>query len=154
MCIVLLEHLALPANGELELLGQRVNNRHSHPVQTTRHFITVVVELSAGMQHGHDDFSSRDPFLMHLGRYPTAIVRHGDGFSDMDSDFDGVTVSCQGFINRIIHQLEDHMVQPGTIISVSDVHTRSLSNRIKAFEHLNAVRVIVRRVLFAHGDAP
>ena len=35
VCIVLLEHLALPANGELELLGQRVNNRHSHPVQTT-----------------------------------------------------------------------------------------------------------------------
>ena len=110
VCIVLLEHLALPANGKLELLGQRVDNRHPHPVQTTRHFITVVVELSAGMQHGHDDFSSRDPFLMHLSRYSTAIVRHGDGFPNMDRDFDGVTVSCQGFINRIVHQLEDHMV--------------------------------------------
>src|SRR5207342_3122057 len=41
-----------------QVLGQRVDHRHTHAMQAAGNLVAVVVELAAGMQHGED----------HLGR--------------------------------------------------------------------------------------
>ena len=45
-------NLPVTPNLKSERLGQCVNNRESNPMQSTRYLVTVVVELSAGVQHG------------------------------------------------------------------------------------------------------
>ena len=37
--------------------------------------------------------------------------------------------TCQGLVNGVVHNLEDQVVQTGTVGSISNVHTRPLSDR-------------------------
>ncbi len=46
----------------LELLRQRVHDRHADAVQSARHLVAVLVELSAGVQHGHRELDTRHLF--------------------------------------------------------------------------------------------
>src|SRR5690606_37656061 len=48
---------ALAPDGQAQPLRQRIHARHAYAVQAARHFVGVVVELAAGVQLGHDDFS-------------------------------------------------------------------------------------------------
>ena len=48
--------LAVAPDGQLEPGGERVDHRDADAVQAARYFIGVLVEFSAGMELGHDDF--------------------------------------------------------------------------------------------------
>ncbi len=48
----------------------------------------------------------------------------------------------QGFVDGVIHNFENHVVQPGTIGSVTDVHARALAHGLETFELLDAVFVV------------
>ena len=49
-------HFAFTADHQLQLIRQGVNHRYPYPVQTTGHFIGVIVKLTTGVQYGHDHF--------------------------------------------------------------------------------------------------
>jgi hypothetical protein len=38
----------------------------------------------------------------------------------------------QGFVDRVVHDLEDHVVQTGAVIGVADVHPGPFAYGIKA----------------------
>ena len=105
-------------------------------------FVAVVVELSAGVQHRHDDFGGGHPFLVHFGGNAPAVVRHGDRFPDMDYDLDFRAVASERLVDGIVHEFENHVVQAGAVIGVADVHAGPLPNRVKAFEDLDAFGVV------------
>ena len=62
--------------------GQSVDAFHAHAVQTTGDFVDVVVELSAGVELGHDDLdggpAADGGILVHHGidRHASAVVDH------------------------------------------------------------------------------
>src|SRR3546814_17481117 len=49
--------LAAAANREHKLFGQCVHDRYTYAVQTAGNLVGVVIELTAGVQPGHDDRS-------------------------------------------------------------------------------------------------
>ena len=110
-------------------------------MQTTGNLVGIVVEFTAGVQHGHDDFSRRTTFaFVPIDRYTAAIVNHGNGFIGMDFDLDRVAVTGQGLVDGIIHHLEHHMVQAGTVIGIANVHSRAFANGIQTLENFNIIR--------------
>ena len=50
----------------------------------------------------------------------------------MNRDADKRAMASQGFINCIINNLKDHVMQPGAVIGVTDIHTRSFPHSVKA----------------------
>src|SRR5688572_10772984 len=57
--VALVVDLPVAPDLELEVLRQRVHDRDADAVQTTGHFVALVVELAAGVEHGKDDFRRR-----------------------------------------------------------------------------------------------
>ena len=48
---------AVATNGQLQPLRQRIDTGNTNTMQATRYLIAVLVELTAGMQDTHHDFS-------------------------------------------------------------------------------------------------
>src|SRR5690606_29503752 len=139
------------ANGHHQLLGERVDHRNAHAVQTTGHLVAVVVELTAGVQHGHDHLGRRHAFfLVDVHRNAATVVAHGDGLIGVDGDADFGAVAGQRFVDGVIHHLEHHVVQAGAVIGVADVHAGAFAHRIKALQYLDIGGVV--GVLFAHAS--
>jgi hypothetical protein len=74
------------------------------------------------------------PFLrVDVHRNSTAVVRHGDGLIRMDGDRNVSAMTGQRFVDRVVDDLKDHVMQTGPVIGVADVHSRAFSDRVKAF---------------------
>jgi hypothetical protein len=107
-------------------------------VKAARDLIRVVIKFTAGMEYGHDDLGSGSPFVfMVINGYPPAIICHTHGAVDMYGDVDLVTMTGEGFVYGVIDDLEHHVMQAGTVIGVTDVHSRALSHRVQALENLD-----------------
>ncbi len=130
--IFLAVQLALAANVELEEIRQRIDHRHADPVQTAGDLVRGVIELPAGMQHGHDDLGGGDSLLgVEVYRNASAVVRDGHRLVGMDGDHNPIAVTRQRLIDGVIHHLENHVVQAAAVVGIADVHSRPLSNGIK-----------------------
>ena len=71
--------LAVAPDGEVEPFGERVDHRDADAVQAAGDLVGIVVrrvlELTAGMELGHDDLGRGDAFLLvDPGRDAAAIV--------------------------------------------------------------------------------
>src|SRR6185312_17437750 len=100
--------------------GQRIHHRHAHAVQTAGDLVGVVVELTAGVEDGHDDLSRRAALLlMHVHRDTTAIIFHGDRIIFVNDDLYFAAIASERFVDGVVHHLEDHMVQAGAVIGVA-----------------------------------
>ena len=45
---------AITVYGQAQVLGQGIDDRDPHTVQPARDLVGIVIEFTAGMQHGHD----------------------------------------------------------------------------------------------------
>ncbi|GGA38111.1 hypothetical protein GCM10011499_04360 [Pelagibacterium lentulum] len=50
----------------------------------------------------------------------------------------------QRLVYGVIDNLIDHMVQPGAVIGIPDIHARALPDRIKTLEDLDRIRTVFR----------
>ena len=112
-------------------------------MQTTGNLVGVLVELAAGVQFGQRDFGGRAlrlVLVVHLDadRDAAAVVGDADRIVGMDGDDDVVTMPGQGFVDRVVDNLENQVVQAGAIGSIADVHARALAHGLQAFEDLDA----------------
>ena len=113
-------HLAVTANRQAKHFAQRVDTTHTHAMQATGNLVAVLVEFAPRMQLGQRNFSSRTlglMFVIHLyaGRNPASVVRHADGIIRMNRHHDVVTMPGQGFVDRVVHHLENQVVQARAI---------------------------------------
>ena len=130
--IFLAVQLAVAGDAELQVIRQRVGDRHADAVQAPGYLVGAVIELPARMQHRHDDFGRRASLLgMDIHRDAASVVRHGHRFIGMDGDHDAVAVAGQGLVDRVVDDLEHHVVQPRPVIGVPDVHSGAFAHRIK-----------------------
>ena len=121
-------------------------------MQAAGDFVGVVVEFAARVQHGHDDFGGAAAFFgVDIDRDAAAVVAHGDGFVLVDDDVDFGAVAGEGFVDGVIDDFKDHVMQAAAVVSVADIHAGADAYRFQSFEYANAGG-IVGVVLLAHGS--
>ena len=95
------------------------------------------------MQLRHDDFGGGNAlFLVHANRDAAAIVFDRDRSIGVKLDQHQVAVPRQCFIDRIVRDFENHVVQARTIIGIADIHAGAFAYCIKAFEDLDRIGTI------------
>ena len=72
----------------------------------------------------------------------TAVVDHRNGVVDVDRDVDLIAEASQRFVDRVVHDLVNEMVQTGGARR-PDVHGGPFPNGLEAFENLDLVRAVV-----------
>ena len=102
-------------------------------MEAAGHLVRVLIEFSAGMQDGQNDFGSTLPFFMCVDGNPSTVVLNSHRTIRMNHHIDLIAVTCQGLINRVIHDLKHHMMQACAVIGVADIHPRTLFHSLKPF---------------------
>ena len=116
-------------------------------MQTTGNLIGILVELTTGMQLGHDDLGGGHTFFpVDIGRNTTAIVTNRCRSIAIQLHQHQVTMTGQGFIDGVIDHLIDHVMQTGSVIGIPDIHARSLAHRFQALQDLDGFGTVFFRV--------
>jgi hypothetical protein len=136
--------LAVAPDGEIELGGKRVDDGDADAMQAARHLVGVLVELSPGMELRHDDFGGRDAFaFVDLGRNAAPIVLDRDRTVGVQGDRDLVAEAGERLVDRVVHDLVDHVMQARAVIGVADIHARPLAHGVEAFQHFDRFRAVL-----------
>ena len=61
----------------------------------------------------------------------------------MDGDDDVVAVTSQGFVDGIVDDFENHVMQAGTVLGITDVHARSFADGFQTFKDLDAAGTVI-----------
>ena len=134
---------SLAVDGQLQALREGVDDRDPHTVKPAGDLVRVVVELAARVQHRHDDFGGRPSFLfVVVDRDPATVVRDRDRLVRVDRHRDFGAVPCERFVDGIVDGLEHHMMEPGAVVGVTDIHAGPFSHGLQALQDLD-VRGIV-----------
>jgi hypothetical protein len=98
------------------------------------------------MQLRHDDFGCRNAFaLVDVDGNAAAVVAHGDGIVRIEDDLDRGGVARKRFVDRVVDDLIDHVMQTRTIVGVADIHARPLADGIEALQNPDRFRAIFDR---------
>ena len=139
--------LAVAPDGEIEPFAERVHHRDADAVQAAGDLVGIVVggvlELPAGMELGHDDLGRRHAFLgVDAGRDAAAIVLDADRSVGVEGDQDPVAMAGQRLVDRIVGNLEHHVVEARSVVGVADIHSRPFADRVEAFQHLDGIGAV------------
>ncbi|CAI8198419.1 MAG: Uncharacterised protein [Alphaproteobacteria bacterium] len=135
---------AIAANGQLQPIGQCIDDGNANPVQAARDFITIGIKLTAGVQLRHNHLRGGNAFFrVHFGRNATAIIRHRHRAIGIEAHRNLIAMTGQSLINGIIDHLIDHMVQAGAVIRIANIHARALAHRFQPFQDLNGRSTII-----------
>jgi len=69
--------------------------------------------------------------------YPTTVVLDADGVVRMDDDLDVIAMTCQGFVDRVVHDFKHQVVQTRAIGGIADVHAWAFTNSLQTFQNLD-----------------
>ncbi len=73
----------------MESLRKRVDATDADAMETAGDFVSIGIELSAGVEFGQHHLRGRDAFFgMHINRNATAVIHYGEGIIDVDGDAD------------------------------------------------------------------
>jgi hypothetical protein len=112
-------------------------------VQAAGHLVAVLVELTAGVQLGHDDLGRGDAlFLVDVGGDAAPVVGHRDRAVGVQGDARPGGIAGQGLVDGVVDHLIDHVVQARAVIGVADVHARALAHGVEALQHLDGVGAV------------
>ena len=126
-----------------QLRRQRVDDRYADAVQTARNLVGIAVELSAGVQLGHDDLGGRDAFLlMDAGRDAAPVVGDGAGAVGVERHRHELRVARQRLVDGVVDHLVDHVMEAGAVVGVADIHAGALAHRVEAPQDLDRIRSI------------
>ena len=143
MRVGLLKQLAFSSDSELKARGQRVHHGNAHTVQASGDFVGVIVKLTARVQDGHDHLCRRDAFFVLFSGNTAPVIRYCDRFIWMNHYINLAAMSRQRFVDAVVDQLENHVVQPGPVIGITDVHAGALAHGVQALKHLDAGGVVI-----------
>ena len=117
-------------------------------MEAARDLVGVVVELPARVEVRHDDLERLAlVLLVEPDGDAAAVVLDGDGVVGVDRDPDVVRVADLGLVDRVVDELEDHVVEAREIVGVPDVHAGALADGLEALQQLDGVGGVGR----AHG---
>jgi hypothetical protein len=70
-------------------------------------------------------------------RNAATVIGYRNRIVGMNGDHDVVAMPGQSFINGVIDNLEHHVVQPGAIRGIADVHAGAFAYCLQTFQLLN-----------------
>ena len=113
-------------------------------MQTAGGFVSLVAELTAGVQGGHDDFEGRLAriFWVVVDRNAASVVTDDDPVLGGQLDFDPVGMPGDGFVHGIVENLAYKVVH-GTVVGTADIHAGALPDGLKPLQHLDMGGVII-----------
>ena len=130
--------LAIAEDGELELGRERVDDGDADAVEAARHLVGILVELSAGMQLGHDDFGRGHALaLVDVGGDAAAVVGDRAGAIGVERHRHAVGMAGERLVDGVVHHLIDHVVQARAVIGVADVHAGALAHGVQSLQDLD-----------------
>ena len=133
-----------------EPLAHCVYDRCADAVQAAGHLVASAAELAAGVQHGENDLErALAGLLLDIHGDAAAVIAHADNIARLDDDLDAVAVAGQRLVDGVIDDLVHKVVQTRRRRR-ADVHARTLSDRLKPFEHLDLRCVIFLRYLLVN----
>src|SRR5207248_4658075 len=125
-------------NLQLQPFGEKVDDGNADAVQAAGDFVRVVVELTAGMQLGHDDLGRGTVlFLVQIDGDAAAVVFDGHRVVGVDRDHDLVRVAGQRLVDGVIDDFVNHVMQASDVVSVADVHAGTFANGVQTFEYFD-----------------
>ena len=128
--------------------GKGVHHGGTHAMQAAAGFIGGMIEFTSRMQGGkHQPFRAH-PFFMHSHRNASSVIVHGGGAVRLQRHADLIAHTCQMLIHRIVYNLINQMIE-SLRGNASDIHARSLADRLKSLQHRNAGSIV--SVLTAHS---
>ena len=130
---------------EIEFFAERVHAGNADAVQSAGNFVGRRIELSAGVQLGHHDLRGGNFFAVdvhHVDGNAAAVVDDRDGVVEVNGDVDLVGVTGERFVDRVVHDFVDQMVQ-SHLAGRADVHGGTFAHRFHAAEHFDGVGVVV-----------
>ena len=134
---------AVAPDAKLQQGRERVHHRDADAVQAAGDLVGVLVEFSAGVQLGHDDFGRRHAlFLVDVGRDAAPVVAHRAGAVRIERDGHRGRVAGERLVDRVVDDLVDHVMQARAVVGVADIHARALAHRVESFQDLDRFRVV------------
>jgi hypothetical protein len=131
---------------------QRIDDRDANAMQSTGNLVGVLIEFSAGMKLRHNDLGGGDAFaLMDVGRYAATVVANGAGAVRVEDDDHFFGETGKRFVDRVVDDLVDHVMQAGAVIGVADIHPGPLADRVQTAKHFDRLLVVGR--IFTIGGA-
>jgi len=131
-------------------IGQGVDDGHADAMQAARHLVAVLVELAAGVKLRHHDLGGRALQLvvvLQIDRDAPAVVDDGHRIVRVDDDLDVVAEAGERLVDGVVEHLEHHVVEPGAVRRVTDVHSGALADGVEPLQHLDAARIVVFAVV-------
>ena len=143
LLVLLLVDMTIAVNLREHVGGKGVHTADTHTVETTRHLVGALVELTTSVEHCHDDLEGTLVHLLVLiDRDTTSVVLNGDGVIFIDRYFDMRTIASHRLVDRVVDGLVDQMVE-SLLADVTNIHRRALTYGFKSLEHLNIARGII-----------
>jgi hypothetical protein len=142
---------AVAPDGQVEPLGQRVDDRDADAVEAARHLVAAAVaELAAGVKDRQHDLGGRLLLLLHdVDGDAAAVVGHRDTVVGVDDDLDLGRLARKRLVDRVVHHLVDQVVQTA-LARRSDVHPGPLSNGLETLQDgdvLGGIRAVALRAV-------
>ena len=121
--VLLVVDLAGAPDLELQPVRQRVHRAHADAVQTARDLVALAAELAAGVQHRHHDFCRRTLLdRVVVDRNAATVILDGHRVVEVDGDVDASAMTGEMFVDRVVDDFVDEVMQTAAVISVTDVH--------------------------------
>ena len=120
-------------------------------METTGNLVGVIIELSAGMKFGHDDFQSGHTLVfVIIHRNPATIILDTERSILVNDHIDFGRMSRHRFVDAVVNNLVDQVVKSSRS-GTTDVHSGSFANRLDTFEDFNIRSGVVFFFFFAQS---
>ena len=134
--------LAAALDPDLELLRQGVYDRDSDAVQSARHFVAALVELSAGVEHRHRELDTGNLFgWMHVHRDAATIIGNCDRIVGVNHEADLARIPGKSLVDRVVDDFVSKVVQTARG-GGADVHPGAFANRFEPLQNMNLSSVV------------
>lgn len=125
-----------------KVFGYGVDAFGTDAVEPAGDLVGAFAEFAAGVEVGEDEFEGGDfVFGVDVDGDAASIVGYGAGAVVVDGDGDGVAVAGEGFVDGVVDDFEDAVVD-AAFVSVADVHVGAFADAFEAFEFLNFGSVV------------
>ena len=111
-------------------------------MQAAGNLVGRVVEFTAGMQGGHDQFQGRNLFRgMHIHRNTPSVIFNRYRVVFVNRHPYSFTVAGQGFVNTVVDNFPDEMVKSFNC-GIAYIHGRSFSDGLETVQYFYLIGII------------
>src|SRR5215218_1589411 len=133
--VILPPDVAVGADLQVQALGKGVDDGDTDSMEATGDLVAAAVpELAAGVKDRQHDLGRGPALFLHdPHRNAAAVVLDRAAVVRVEDDADGIAVTGEGLVDRVVDDLVNQMVKT-TWTGRADVHAGALANRLQALE--------------------